>query len=263
MDTTTMIACIIIFILVIYALTPDDKPKDKGKILENKIDNAIFFRLNTGKNARTFRNLYIPTANGKTTEIDLVMINEKRIMVIESKNYSGWIYGSADEQYWTQSLNKNTKNKFFNPIKQNEAHINALAKLLDMPLYNFSSYIIFSDDCTLKKVPESTPDYFIIYYSQFTQTATTELQAADVLFTPEQLEEIKQKLAKFENASTETKAEHILQVQNLKNPAAAPTPDQELKCPRCDGFLVKRNGKYGEFFGCSNFPACRYTWNGK
>ena len=30
-------------------------------------------------------------------------------------------------------------------------------------------------------------------------------------------------------------------------------------CPRCGGELVKRNGKRGEFIGCSNFPKCRYT----
>ncbi|HIP83883.1 MAG TPA: DNA topoisomerase I [Methanothermococcus okinawensis] len=30
-------------------------------------------------------------------------------------------------------------------------------------------------------------------------------------------------------------------------------------CPRCGGRLVARRGKYGEFFGCSNYPRCRYT----
>ena len=30
-------------------------------------------------------------------------------------------------------------------------------------------------------------------------------------------------------------------------------------CPKCGGKLVKRKGKYGEFFGCSNFPKCKYT----
>ncbi len=34
-------------------------------------------------------------------------------------------------------------------------------------------------------------------------------------------------------------------------------------CPRCGGELVKRKGKFGEFFGCGNFPACRFTKNGK
>lgn len=32
-------------------------------------------------------------------------------------------------------------------------------------------------------------------------------------------------------------------------------------CPRCGGELVKRNGRFGEFFGCSNFPKCRFTRN--
>ena len=29
-------------------------------------------------------------------------------------------------------------------------------------------------------------------------------------------------------------------------------------CPLCGNQLVKRNGKYGPFIGCSNFPECRY-----
>ena len=27
----------------------------------------------------------------------------------------------------------------------------------------------------------------------------------------------------------------------------------------CDGKYVKRNGKYGEFYGCSNYPKCTTT----
>lgn len=30
-------------------------------------------------------------------------------------------------------------------------------------------------------------------------------------------------------------------------------------CPSCGGKLIKREGKYGEFFGCSNYPKCRFT----
>lgn len=30
-------------------------------------------------------------------------------------------------------------------------------------------------------------------------------------------------------------------------------------CPKCGGKLVERNGKFGKFYGCSNFPKCRYT----
>ena len=30
-------------------------------------------------------------------------------------------------------------------------------------------------------------------------------------------------------------------------------------CPRCGGKLIMRDGKYGRFIGCSNYPDCRYT----
>lgn len=33
------------------------------------------------------------------------------------------------------------------------------------------------------------------------------------------------------------------------------------KCPRCNGDLIERHGKNGPFYGCSNYPKCRYTKN--
>lgn len=30
-------------------------------------------------------------------------------------------------------------------------------------------------------------------------------------------------------------------------------------CPRCGNLLKKRNGKFGEFWGCAGFPDCRFT----
>lgn len=32
-------------------------------------------------------------------------------------------------------------------------------------------------------------------------------------------------------------------------------------CPQCGHFLKIRQGKYGEFFGCSNYPHCRFTFS--
>ncbi len=34
---------------------------------------------------------------------------------------------------------------------------------------------------------------------------------------------------------------------------------EEMKCPRCNGVLVRRIGKFGQFWGCSNFPRCHFT----
>lgn len=32
-------------------------------------------------------------------------------------------------------------------------------------------------------------------------------------------------------------------------------------CPQCGGLLIEKNGKYGKFLGCSNYPNCKYTKN--
>lgn len=36
---------------------------------------------------------------------------------------------------------------------------------------------------------------------------------------------------------------------------------QNSKCPLCQGNLVKRHGQNGDFYGCSNYPACKFTKN--
>ena len=77
----------------------------------------------------------------------------KGIYVFESKNYSGWIFGSEDQQQWTMSLNAHTKERFYNPVKQNRAHVRALAAYLGLPESAFMSFIVFSERCELKKVP--------------------------------------------------------------------------------------------------------------
>ena len=37
--------------------------------------------------------------------------------------------------------------------------------------------------------------------------------------------------------------------------------DKELTCPKCGGTLLKRKGRFGEFYGCEEFPRCRFTRN--
>ena len=37
------------------------------------------------------------------------------------------------------------------------------------------------------------------------------------------------------------------------------TAKETEKCPQCGGNLVERKGKFGQFYGCSNYPKCRFT----
>lgn len=32
-----------------------------------------------------------------------------------------------------------------------------------------------------------------------------------------------------------------------------------MRCPKCNAAMIKRTGKYGDFYGCLNYPKCKYT----
>ena len=49
-------------------------------------------------------NLYIPEGENGTTEIEMLMLSAKGLFVFESKNYSGWIFGSERQPKWYQTL---------------------------------------------------------------------------------------------------------------------------------------------------------------
>jgi hypothetical protein len=99
-----------------------------------------------------FNNLTIPSDYNGSSQIDHLVVSKFGIFVIESKDYKGWIFGSKDQDKWTQSL-KRGKNKFQfqNPIRQNWSHIMSLKTLLPfIPDNAFQSIVVFTDSCEIK-----------------------------------------------------------------------------------------------------------------
>ena len=78
---------------------------------------------------KVFNNLFLKLEDGKTSQIDHVVVSIFGIFVIETKNYSGWISGDERSEYWTQSFFK-SKKRFLNPIWQNYGHVKALKEVL-------------------------------------------------------------------------------------------------------------------------------------
>ena len=66
-------------------------------------------------------NVTLKTPDG-TTQIDHIVVSRKGVFVIETKNMSGWIFGSEKQVEWTQSFPSKRKYKFKNPIHQNYKH---------------------------------------------------------------------------------------------------------------------------------------------
>lgn len=128
-----------------------------------------------------FHNVTLPTPTG-TTQIDHIIISTFGIFVIETKNYSGWIFGSEKSSYWTQVIYKN-KNKFQNPLRQNYKHIKTLQMLTQLPLKFFHSVIVFTGDATFKTdLPTNVIRQGGLqkYLQQFNEAALTEQQIYQV-----------------------------------------------------------------------------------
>lgn len=101
-------------------------------------------------------NINTPTAYGKTTEIDLLLIHETGLYVFEMKHYKGTIYGKPHEQYWTQYFRTAPNQRFRSPIAQNQYHINALNKIApDIPVHSF---VVFTSDEVELKVECNEPN---------------------------------------------------------------------------------------------------------
>ena len=101
-----------------------------------------------------YHDLMIESGNGKTTQIDIVVATDAGLIVIEVKDFTGWIFGKGNQEYWTQvSGYGRYKTRFYNPFKQNEGHIKALRRLspqmATLPMY---SLVVFAGDCELKDV---------------------------------------------------------------------------------------------------------------
>lgn len=221
-------------------------------------------------------NCYVPKENEETTEIDVILLHESGIYVFESKNYSGWIFGNETQKYWTQTLpsgkGKSQKVKFFNPIMQNNLHIRWLKKLTDDETLPFYSYIVFSDRCELKNIDLSSDDKHVIKRYDILSEVNKNVKNVGTKLTNEKIDELYNTLYPLTQADAEQKLKHIedikkkYDIQENKPETFAEENKAEEKgklCPKCGGRLVLRTTKNGEhkgekFWGCSNFPKCRY-----
>lgn len=100
------------------------------------------------KGYHALHDLLIPLYES-TTQIDHLYVSRYGIFVVETKNYAGWIYGDAKQKQWTQVLYQQ-KRRFYNPLKQNETHIKALAYLLKLPMETFHSIVVFVGEAEFK-----------------------------------------------------------------------------------------------------------------
>ncbi len=200
---------------------------------------------------KTFNDVLLSTKYG-SSQIDHIVISIYGIFVIETKNYSGWIHGNEKSEYWTQSIYKK-KTRFRNPVKQNWAHILALKEALSDSLpVTYHPIIVFAGNAELKNVYSEVP---VIYREQLIKTIKDRSRIPSISIEVVDLyEEFLQKIIQQNRIKNRDHIRHVKRsIRERKR------LERELICPKCAGDLVVRKGKYGKFYGCSNFPNCRYT----
>lgn len=235
---------LIIFLLVLaILLIKYYTPKIKGFIGENKASKALK-RLNNEK--YTVLNNIELNIKGSSSQIDHIIVSNYGIFVIETKNYKGWIFGYEKDKSWVQSIYR-YKRKFYNPILQNQGHIYALKHLLKNYKYlRYYSIITFTKRATLK-----TKTYTdVVYINKLVKT----IKQYDSYHINEQTKNEIVSIILMAKTNSRNK-DKALRVNSIKN--------HNISCPNCGGNLIERNGKYGFFLGCNNFPRCKYTRNKK
>lgn len=237
------ILALIVLIIIVRCLLPS-----KGK--RGEISVAGILKVLPKKEYRVINDIVLPTPYG-SSQIDHVVVSPYGIFVIETKNYSGWIIGSEFGEFWTKNV-YGRKYDFYNPILQNTGHVVALRKnLKDYRSLPILSIVAFSRQASLKV---SIQDAIVIYWDQIPRTIRC---FDEIKLSLEQVDSIYDEIVAINQASASIRKKHsrsIINAQERKFEAIS-----SGRCPRCGGKLEIRSGRYGDFYGCSNYPTCRFT----
>lgn len=220
------------------------KPQDEGEAGEEIVASILGGSVAGEK--YVFNDLLFKTSERHSCQIDHVVINKHGIFVIETKNYSGCIYGEENAREWTQILG-NVTNKFYNPVMQNSTHIYQLSKRLGVKNV-FKNIVVFMPKADISCVKSDC-----VFYA--TDLPEILASSSPAVLSRAQIERCNKVLEYTKAHQSADKQEHIQNIRRMQ---------EALKCgvcPRCNGKLVLRNGKNGKFYGCSNYPKCTFTKN--
>lgn len=198
--------------------------------------------------------LLLPSGQGGTTQVDHIVLSKYGIFVIETKNFSGWIYGNEKNQHWTQVIYRK-KSRFYNPILQNKAHIRSIEKLLRVPpQIPIVSVVVFTDKAELKDIQVHSKHTVVLSEQQLLSFIYSYNMPVTTFTEAEKWKNRLKGSAITGSKAVKTHVQDILAKQEQAEKDIA-----TRTCPRCGGKLVNRTGKHGDFLGCSTFPRCRFV----
>lgn len=236
---------LIITILIVAVLYRVNRAKIIGRRGER---NVSFWLHLLPDEYHIFDDVYL-NINGHSVQIDHIAVSKYGVFVIETKNIQGWIFGGDNSEYWTKNM-YGKKYQFRNPLKQNYYHVKMLQTLLGLPQNNFIPIVVFLKGATLKCNTSGN----VISVSRLNRTIK---RHNDIILEDEEIRRILMILTEYNIEDRKYKKAHIRKVK--ENISVRSQKVKSGVCPRCNGVLIERKGKYGRFLGCSNYPDCTFT----
>lgn len=101
-------------------------------------------------NAHILNCITLRLEDGSTTQIDHILVSTKGIFVIETKHYTGWIFGDPKSKKWTQVIYANMY-AFQNPLHQNYKHVKEVQRILNfLEARLIHNIVVFSGESVFK-----------------------------------------------------------------------------------------------------------------
>ena len=201
--------------------------------------------------------ILIDGADGFTSQIDLLIIGSKGIYVVEVKSYSNAkIYGDTGKSKWYY-YNWGKKYEIYSPVKQNQKHIEYLKTFLkdfgEVPC--FSIITMICEDFKISGT--SGPNTLVCNSLPAMERAMYKIaEGKPEIWNDAKKKEIFTYIQNNQHTGKSVRTDHKDQVIAYANHLEE--AKQQKKCPYCKTDLVLRNGKYGDFYGCPNYPKCKY-----
>ena len=219
----------------------------RGWFGEKKTTFILWLTLNA-KFYRRFHNVIVPAKDG-TTQIDHLLVSPYGLFIVETKNLKGWIFGSANQPRWTQSIYGHNYS-FQNPLRQTFRQKKILAEFLQLDESIIHTVVFFVGNCSFaKSLPANVINsglgrYIKNFVIEFLST--------------EEIEAIVERLEQHVAGSFLTYSDHVKLLRERHS--------STITCPKCGSNLVERTAKRGPnagstFLGCENYPRCRFTRN--
>ena len=254
-------------------------------------DNILFELKNSNMDLIILHDIYIETKDGQSAQIDFIVIAPKLTYLIECKNLYGNIEINSKGNFIRNMEygGKWHKEGIYSPVTQNVRHMEILKercaedknRIMEFGFRRFfdnfyKSFIVLANPKTIvndRYAPKEIKSQVLRADQLVTAIKRLEDTSKEMASSQKQMKERAESLL---TKNCEKRKDYVEKYQkimedvrenNRKTKETEPPQEKEkLICPKCGALLVPRVAKKGEnagkkFYGCSQFPKCRFIMN--